>query len=113
LGEEQGVDGGGRPRPSGKSRFRKIPLTPEDWNRLVGIACCASKVFDGLELVGVDLKLEAQEDPLGAVSVTGVVLDANPRPAGLMHSDSLPKGPERSTPCICSKMWLGFDPSRK
>lgn len=76
---------------------------------LINTAISAAECLKGLYLVGVDLKLEAFKKPGGGWAVQGLVLDANPRPAGLMHSDRFPVKNSIQEPCISPRLWLAFD----
>jgi len=68
---------------------------------LSDIAVSAAKVFPGLSLVGVDLKLEVE----AGGQVEAYVLDANPRPAGLTHSEFLPLKTPGTEPGVTRHIW--------
>ena len=89
--------------------FYSLQLCDEDLAELARIACSAAEIFKGLYLVGIDLKLEVEEMPDGTRKVSAWVLDANPRPSGMMHSDSLPLGNVPPEPCVSDKVWVAFD----
>ncbi|HQP99551.1 MAG TPA: hypothetical protein PLY86_13915 [bacterium] len=70
-------------------------------NRIRGIAESAVQVFPELGLVGVDLKLEIfKSGEMGAQ-----VLDANPRPAGLTHSEFTPQPGKKAEPGVTRRLW--------
>lgn len=66
-----------------------IRLDAADWNRICEQAERAAGLFDGLLLMGLDVLLD--RDPHGNISP--VILEANPRPAGLSHSRLLAGDP--------------------
>ena len=68
-------------REDNSGRTVAVPWSPADRARTLEMAARAAAALD-LDLAGVDVKLDLIDG-----SVQPVVLDANPRPAGLLHAD--------------------------
>ncbi len=64
---------------------------------LVKTSIAAASMFPGIDLLGVDLVLDVV-----CQSVEAVVIEANPRPAGLIHSRRLDDG----LPGVSNKLWV-------
>ena len=63
---------------------------------LTQTAIAAANVFSGIDLVGVDLVLDLVDQ-----SPVAVLIEANPRPAGLIHSRRL----SDQMPGVSTKLW--------
>lgn len=96
-----------------------IAMNAGNFDTLKNIASKAAEAIGGIALVGVDLKLLATMDKHGEIALSAFVLDINPRPAGLMHSDRLPvsgrliaeiNSEHATAPCISPGMWLASLP---
>lgn len=87
------------------------PVGPLRWSaaardRALGAACEAAAAL-GLDLAGIDVKLDLLDG-----HVQPIVLDANPRPAGLLHADLIAAGiPDRGAPeaGIGASLWRQLD----
>ena len=75
----------------------EVPWTPDLQSRVFDVAAAAAATLD-LDLAGVDLKLDLLEQ-----QVVPVVLDVNPRPAGLLHADLISTDPPE--PGIGASVW--------
>ena len=80
---------------------RKIEWDADRLTRICGIAESAAKTFPDLALVGVDLKLELSTSE----KLDAQVLDANPRPAGLTHSEFIPQPGKKAEPGVTRHLW--------
>jgi hypothetical protein len=80
---------------------RKIEWDADRLTRICGIAESAAKAFPDLALVGVDLKLELSTSE----KLDTQVLDANPRPAGLTHSEFIPQPGKKAEPGVTRHLW--------
>lgn len=78
-----------------------VPIDLKTVEHLSDVAISAAKAFPGLGLVGVDLKLEVTSRG----RLRAHVLDANPRPAGLTHSEFLPGGTGAVEPGVTRHLW--------
>lgn len=82
-----------------------ILITPFVWQALCQQAIQAASVFNGLLLIGLDVLLN--HDAQGQLSI--IVLEANPRPAGLSHSKWLAAHPLTPMPNGLSlQLWQGL-----
>lgn len=79
----------------------RVSLDPQTIEYLLAMAVSAAGVFPRVGLVGVDLKLEVSR----AGHVGAQVLDANPRPAGLTHSQFFPLGGNEPEPGVTRHLW--------
>jgi hypothetical protein len=86
-----------------------VQFHPEDLIRLRELAEAAASAHDIIALVGIDIVLDTDE----AGSVTPVLLELNPRPAGLAHARFLPgAGEGRGEAGVSLTMWDGIAQSR-
>ena len=82
-------------------------LQCQDWMRICDQAIWAAGLFRGLMLVGIDVLLDVDLDG----NIMPVLLEANPRPAGLCHSRLLDGYPD-SCPAlngVSLKLWDGLE----
>ncbi|MGR8935490.1 MAG: hypothetical protein ACU837_14025 [Gammaproteobacteria bacterium] len=76
----------------------------EDWRRIRAHAECAAGLFKGLMLMGLDVILDHDSD----AKIVPVLLEANPRPAGLSHSRLCAGDPFAQAPVgVSLKLWQG------
>jgi hypothetical protein len=86
--------------------------TREDWDRLLavaqsGVAALATALRDDMPaLVGVDLLLDLDE----AGHLAPVLLEANPRPAGLSHARLLTPDGQTREPGVSARLWAILAP---
>jgi len=82
-----------------------VPFDTEDLSRVRELAEAAASAHDVIALVGIDIVLNT--DASG--SVTPVLLELNPRPAGLAHARFLPgAGEGRGEAGVSLTMWDGI-----
>lgn len=81
-----------------------VAMSDQAWAAVLAAAEAGARLFDDLLLVGVDLVLALTE----AGEPEPVLLEANPRPAGLSHSRFV-QGPERGLPGVSLRMWDGLE----
>ncbi len=88
--------------------LERVRLGREEMELISNVACAAASVFGKVLLVGIDVRLTLNEQVGGRPTVVPVVLDANPRPAGLSHSEklTLETGPE---PSATYAMWTAVE----
>lgn len=92
IGLHEALSGLHYPSDSGWAR---LELTPGHLRRIGSVAEAAAEALNSglperlyLKMVGIDLLLEVRDGD-GRLDVTPILLEANPRPAGLNHSVSL------------------------
>jgi hypothetical protein len=81
-----------------------VAMSAGAWAEVLAAAEAAAGLFAELLLVGIDLVLAIGESG----EPVPVLLEANPRPAGLSHSRFV-QGPERGLPGVSLRMWDGLE----
>ncbi|MGD0962182.1 MAG: hypothetical protein ABSB19_20420 [Methylomonas sp.] len=82
--------------------YKPVTLGSEDWCNIRRQAELAAGLFNGLLLVGLDVLLDISDSG----HIVPVVLEANPRPAGLSHSRLLTEDPfEAAEIGVSLRLW--------
>jgi len=95
--------------PSGEG-YVGSDISQDSTERIRDIAVRAAGALGESGLVGIDLRLLPPSCPSGEIGA--VVLDANPRPAGLSHSEFLPEPGAPPEPGVSRGMWKRFGARR-
>jgi hypothetical protein len=82
-----------------------VSLSERDWNKISEAAIAAVSALPGkCPLAGVDVRLVPRRGRSGA-QVEACILDVNPRPAGLAHSEFLPEKGKTAEPGVTRDLW--------
>jgi hypothetical protein len=84
--------------------YRPIPLAAKDDEYIRAVATRAALAAGETGLIGIDLRLVTTPGGQDR-SVDVFVLDANPRPAGLSHSEFLPGAGRNPEPGVSRRLW--------